>query len=408
MHIVVHDYVAHPFQLQLSRELARRGHTVHHLYSGSFQGPKGVLDGDASCDSLNIEAVFLPSPFKKYSFIRRRFQEVSYGKLVAKRIRELRPDVVISTNTPTEAQAQIEKRSREISAKFIIWVQDIYSLAARRLLRKRVRIVGELVGRYYIKLEQRLLAKSDEIILITEDFLPIFQSWHIADDKMHVIPNWATLAEMPSLPKVNAWSQEYGVADKFCFLYSGTLGLKHNPDLLLQLALHFQDDDDIRIVVISEGLGADWLNDKKRQLGLDNLLLLDFQPYERLAQVLAAGDVLVTILDLDAGVFSVPSKVLTYFCAERPLLLAVPPENLSAKIVTKIEAGLVISPSNVQGFLEAATELFLDAELRQVNGLNARRYAEENFDIRHICDQFERIIVRGTGAAAAGLSVEET
>jgi len=30
MRLLIHDYAGHPFQVQLSRELARRGHSVTH------------------------------------------------------------------------------------------------------------------------------------------------------------------------------------------------------------------------------------------------------------------------------------------------------------------------------------------------------------------------------------------
>ena len=43
MRILVHDYAGHPFQVQLSRELARRGHDVLHLYCSSTHTPRGDL-----------------------------------------------------------------------------------------------------------------------------------------------------------------------------------------------------------------------------------------------------------------------------------------------------------------------------------------------------------------------------
>ena len=68
-----------------------------------------------------------------------------------------------------------------------------------------------------------------------------------------------------------------------------------------------------------------------------SLRCLGFQPFEVLPDVLGSADVLVAILEPDAGVFSVPSKVLSYFCAGRPVLLAVPvktwPRKSSSKAV---------------------------------------------------------------------------
>jgi colanic acid biosynthesis glycosyl transferase WcaI len=45
MRILVNDYAGHPFELQLSRALARRGHTVPHTYFAAFQTPKGSVNG---------------------------------------------------------------------------------------------------------------------------------------------------------------------------------------------------------------------------------------------------------------------------------------------------------------------------------------------------------------------------
>ncbi len=170
------------------------------------------------------------------------------------------------------------------------------------------------------------------------------------------------------------------------------MGMKHNPDLVLQLALHFQDRDDVRVVVVSQGLGADWLTEKKAIHGLDTLIVLGFQPFEALPDVLASGDVLMAVLEPEAGAFSVPSKVLTYLCAERPVLLAVPPENLAARIVARIEAGRIVPPTDAAVFVDAAAALLADPEQRHAMSRNARAYAEKTFDIGTITDSFEEVL----------------
>ena len=71
----------------------------------------------------------------------------------------------------------------------------------------------------------------------------------------------------------------------------------------------------MRIIVISEGPGASWLQREKASKKIDNLIIMGYQPYEELSNVLATADVLVSILENEAGEYSVPSKVLAYFCA---------------------------------------------------------------------------------------------
>lgn len=56
MRILVHDYAGYAFPLQLSRALARRHHQVLHLYSGSFQAPKGLVK-KMDADSGNFDCV---------------------------------------------------------------------------------------------------------------------------------------------------------------------------------------------------------------------------------------------------------------------------------------------------------------------------------------------------------------
>ena len=108
--------------------------------------------------------------------------------------------------------------------------------------------------------------------------------------------------------------------------------------------------------------------------------------------MLASGDVLTGVLEEDAGVFSVPSKVLTYLCAKRPILLAVPEVNLAARIIRREGAGLTVPPSDAAGYLAAARQLHGDPELGRRLAANARRYAEAAFDIESIAARFADIL----------------
>src|SRR5262249_23180303 len=159
----------------------------------------------------------------------------------------------------------------------------------------------------------------------TEDFRPMAEAAGARRDRLHVVENWAPLDELPLRPRRNAWSQHHGLQDRFCFLYSGTLGMKHDPALLLELARRYRDEADVAVVVISQGPGASWIAEHARDDRLANLLVLPFQPFDAMPDVLASADVLVAILEPEAGVFSVPSKVLTYLCAAKPLLACMPP-----------------------------------------------------------------------------------
>ncbi len=395
MRVLIHDYAGHPFAVGLSRELARRGHQVCHAYCASLvttpQGSLTMRPDDPA--SFAVAPIRLSRPLEKFSFVRRWRQENEYGRLLIEVVRQFQPDVVLSGQAPLDAQRRVLAYCRRANIRFAFWLQDIIGLAAHRLLSKKNELLGRLVGGHYIRLEKKLLRRSDAVIPIAESFRPTLDGWHVDGRLVHIVENWAPIADVPLRPRLNAWSREHLLDDRFCYLYSGTLGLKHNPARLLELAIHHRDDPDVMVVVVSSGLGAEWLARQKEALQLENLLLLPFQSFEQMQDVLASADVLIALLEEDAGIFSVPSKVLTYLCAGRALLMSVPRDNLAVQVVDSSRSGICVDPQDVAGFLSGADELRGDERRRKEMGENGRLYAESAFSIGKVADRFESILL---------------
>jgi glycosyltransferase involved in cell wall biosynthesis len=274
------------------------------------------------------------------------------------------------------------------------WIQDLYSVAVSKLARKNLPLIGYFVAWWYRNLECKILRQAAAAIAITDDFVPLLRQFGMPEERITVIPNWAPLDELPVLSRQNEWSALHGLDDKFVFLYSGTLAMKHNPDLLRQLAVRFRSDPAVRVVVISEGPGAEYLAERRHGEQLKNLLLLPFQDFQEMPKVLASADVLAAVLEADAGIFSVPSKVLTYHCAGKPLLAAMPSNNLAARIIQQEHTGLCVAPDDLAAFLESAARLHQDATLRNQFAEKARAYAEYHFDIKKIASRFEKIALK--------------
>jgi colanic acid biosynthesis glycosyl transferase WcaI len=392
--IIIHDFSGHPFQVQLSRTLAKLDHTVLHLYSASFQTPKGNLLKNAEDPAtFNIKGIHSAKEFNKYSYIKRIFQEMELARKFVFEISEFNPDVVISSNAPLVVQKAIQQYCRRNNCKFIFWLQDLYGIAIYNILKNQLFGMGRLVGIYFKWLEANLLSKSDKIIVITDDFRTLLiDKYKIVPYKIHTIPNWAPIDEIGEYAKSNDWSRKHNYQDKFCIVYSGTLGLKHNPSLILEAALAFRNHPDVIVVVISEGLGASWLDTEKQKHGLSNINIMNFLPFEVLPLALSTADILIGILEKSAGVYSVPSKVLTYHCVGKPLVLAVPKVNLAARIVSDYKTGLVVEPDDPKEFVDALELLYIDSKLRNEFGSNARHYAEEFFDVDKIAAKFLEII----------------
>lgn len=393
MRILVNDFSGHAFQVELSRELARRGHTVLHVYFAGNNTPKGQLQIQAGDPpAFSIHGLNIGRAFEKHSILKRKQADVDYGRLAAAKIAEFGPDVVLSSNMPPHAQSIFAAAAHRNHARFVFWLQDVYYIAARFVFEKRFRPMAWAVGWYFKRLEKKLMQQSDAIVCIVPEFATILRSWGIYDSKITVIENWAPLGEIVPAPRDNAWAREQGAEHKFCFIYSGTLGMKHRPELLLALAKRLEERGDARLIVIAAGVGAEWLRERSHEVSPEHLKMLPFQPYERISEVFGAADVLITLLDSDAGTFAVPSKTLSYLCAGRAVIVAAPTENKAVRVVEDAQAGLIVSPDDPAGIVSAAERFLEDPALVAECASNARRYAEQHFAIHAIADRFLAVL----------------
>ena len=227
----------------MSRELARRGHDVLHLHAAGYVTGKGAVrtvPGDPP--TFAVEAVGTSRPFEKYSKLRRPIDEWQYARALTPRVLAFDPEVVISSNTPLMTQEVLQRACLKAGIRFVFWQQDIYGIAVKRTAEDVMPFAGSRARRLIrparapdAEPERRRSSASPR----TSG--PSSPRGASPRTKVHVIENWAPLDELPLEPRDNEWSRAHGLADKRVLLYAGTLGLKHNPELLLRLAARFRD-----------------------------------------------------------------------------------------------------------------------------------------------------------------------
>ncbi len=214
-----------------------------------------------------------------------------------------------------------------------------------------------------------------------------------------MIPNWAPLGEFPVMAANNPWAHAHDLTGRFVVAYTGILGLKHDAELLVDLARHFRDRADVTTLVVAEGPGAERLT-RAAGAGLTNLVVLPFQPAGTYPEVLAAADVLVAILTPAAGSYSVPSKVLSYLCAGRPIIGILPLDNDAAATIRDAHAGWTFAPGSSASAFEAIESLHGDPATRSRMARAGRAYAENEFRIGPIADNFEEVLLAASARSS--------
>jgi colanic acid biosynthesis glycosyl transferase WcaI len=391
MKIALHEMGTYTHRQELAKALSSRGHEIAYLYCPSSRTPSLSSMGFTPGDKVTVIPIALDSEFAKWQLLKRFLQERAYGARVSSVLASLRPDLVISGNTPIEIQAAIQKMCRRSGTPFLFWLEDVYSIGVKSVLSK-MPLIGDLIAARYALLERKVARQSDGIVAISDDFRDLAVDWGVDPDRIAVIENWAAIPADPLPSKDNDWAARHGLLGKHVLLYSGALGFKHNPQLFLDLAMEFREDEDVRVVVISEGYGADWLSSRGREF--PQLVLLPFQSAEDFRKALASADVLVAILEPKAAKYSVPSKVLAYMTAGRPILAAIPTDNLAARTISAASAGLTVDPENPCELRHLARSLIEDGDRRRRLGAAGLAYARANFEIIDIAVRFEQIFRR--------------
>jgi glycosyltransferase involved in cell wall biosynthesis len=87
------------------------------------------------------------------------------------------------------------------------------------------------------------------------------------------------------------------------------------------------------------------------------------------------------------GKFDVPLAVIEAFSCEKPVIVS----NLPIlKEFTSVENSVIINPENQNELLDAIIELSKNEEKRHSIGKTARTYAQANFDIKDVAEQYEK------------------
>lgn len=397
--VVVHDYSGHPGQAQLSRALAARGFGVVHQHCAGYVTGRGSLEhtsGDPA--GLIFETCGEGDPTNRYAVTSRVRHEISYGRSAARAILAHHPSVVVLSNVPLLAHALLARRLRRRGVPMIFWHQDIYSAAIGTRARQKLPRLGRLVAWVADRVERHVARGSAAIVAISPTFLDKLTEWGVAG-KTTVVGNWGPIDEIPSAERHNQWSKKMGLDAVPVVLYSGTLGLKHDPSILGAIADRLATSvPEAKVVVVSAGLGRQWLENWRTEHDRHNLVLLDYQPYTDLPDVLGTADVLVAILEPDASKYSVPSKVLTYLCAGRAIVGVLPRDNSVARILLDNAAGVVVDPLEREEVCRQVEALLGAPELRGNLGRAARDYAEREFSPELAADVFAGLIAAALAA----------
>lgn len=283
-----------------------------------------------------------------------------------------RPDVVLAMSPPITLGVAGVVVGRLRCIPVVFNVQDIFPDVAVDLgmLTDPRMIAGART------LERSIYAASDAVTVLSDDLRAnvVAKIGPEHADKVRVIPNFVDTARIVPADPQNAYRVEHGLVGRDVVLYAGNVGHSQSLDLVIHAARAFTDDPSVVFVINGQGSARSAL--EEAATGLDNVVFVDYQPAERLGEVLAAGDIHVVPLRRGLASASVPSKIYSILAAGRPFVASVDQGTEIDRIAQQSGAGLAVPPDDADAFTGALRRLLDDRVAAAQMGRDGRRWVE--------------------------------
>jgi colanic acid biosynthesis glycosyl transferase WcaI len=246
---------------------------------------------------------------------------------------------------------------------------------------------------FFLKMERFLYRHSHRISVISEGFRHALLTKGVPDKNIEIIPVWADPDEVRPMHKENGFRHKHGLHGKFVVLYAGNIGLTSCLEDVIGAADLLRKHDDIRIVVVGEGVKKKSLEAESRVRNLTNVLFLPYQAREAFPEMLAAADVGLVTLNWSAAPSSLPSKIFNVMASARPILAVTPPEGEIARLIRIADCGWNVPPRSPQGLAEAIVHLKAQGSLLTQMGENGRHYLEKHHSRNRCVDAYEKMLM---------------
>lgn len=208
--------------------------------------------------------------------------------------------------------------------------------------------------------------------------LPVSQA-----SKVVVIPNFVDTEVIQPRDRMTKYREDLGIDDRPVVMYAGNVGFSQSLNLLLDAAREFPE---VAFVVNGSGAARTALEADAEKLS--NVVFGDYQPIERLSEVLATADIHAVLLKRGLGKVSVPSKTYSVMAAGRAVIAAIDPGTEVTRLIDGAKCGLTVLPDDSVLLIEALRTMLADFnEIRQM-GDRAREFVEQVASPASVAQQY--------------------
>jgi colanic acid biosynthesis glycosyl transferase WcaI len=371
--------------------LAKQGHEVEVITTMPYypawqisEAYKGKLWHTELIDGVKVHRcpLYVPS---KVTALKRILLELSFvlASLVywTKALFVQKYDVVVGICPPFQLGFLPLLYSKIMGVPFIYHVQDLQIDIAHEMgMIKSQKVIGLLFN-----IEKYLMNKAAVVSSISEGMLRKISLKGLQHKDFWLFPNWVDTYTIKPLPLEQSLRKELGYSEQdFIVQYAGTIAEKQGLEMLIEVAHALPH---IQFMLVGEGGYKQKLSEKVTDAGLKNIKFFGLQPYEKLANLLATGNIHLVLQKKSASDLVLPSKLTGILAAGACALVTAESGTSLFEVIDKNQVGILIEPESVYALVEGI--IAASKQDLSIYKQNARVYAEKWLDREQIMRNFE-------------------
>jgi glycosyltransferase involved in cell wall biosynthesis len=366
---------------EMARALVARGHQVT-MVCGSYGAGNTGLGGpfERGVRRGTVDGIEVVEFDLRYSnrdrFIQRGLTFVKFALRSTWLALTTPHDVLFATSTPLTAGVPGIAARWLRGSRFVFEVRDLWP----ELPREMGVITNPLVLWAMGALEWLSYHSAHRLVGLSPGIVAGIVRRGVAAERVAMVPNGCDMEIFSA--QVQPWRPEGVAPTDLMAVYAGTHGIANGLDAALNAAAQLQRSgrDDIKLVLIGDGLLKEALIKRAREQRLRNVVFCDPVDKARLAGLMAATDVGLQLLaNVPAFYYGTsPNKFFDYLASGVPPLINYP--GWLHELVSHHHCGLAVPPDDPAAFANALEHAADNrATLRKMSE-NARSLARAQFD----------------------------
>ena len=273
-------------------------------------------------------------------------------------------------------------------ADFIFNVQDLFPQNAIDLQALK----NPVLIRAFRALERFIYRRARYITVHSPGNKEFIAGLGIPEGKIKVIHNWVNLDAFKAEGKNIPLGTGIELRSKFVVLFAGVMNYAQDMDVIIDTARRLRKHPEIVFLLVGEGSQKNRIKTRIEKFSLKNIILHPFIPLGDYPALVARADVGLVTLKQSMRTPVVPSKILGYMAAGKPVIGSLNRESEANAIIREAGCGWSAEITGPRDLAEAILRLYRESALKEEMGRRGKEYAERYFSLAGSLEKYEQLL----------------